>query len=150
MDGGGSQNYTKTKDPNVVIGKHGVPITRADFEHANKNGYSWKDFDAYADYVGGWAKPITNPTPVSPYYRAYGQQTNIPGADIAILQAKYADDPTVSKILNSNIAKPGEVPMYGATDADTIRQLVAREKLTAMGSHTPGGGLYTAMTDAKK
>ncbi len=129
----GDPNYTPTKDPNVVIGKHGVPITMADFQHANANGYAWKDFPAYANYVGGWAKPITNPIPIQPVYRAYGGTPNISGGDVAILAAK--DNPQINTILQRNIAKPGEVPMYAAEDADTIRALIQHERNAALASH---------------
>lgn len=144
-----NKNYTDTKDPNVKMGKHGVPITRAEFEHANANGYAWKDFDAYADYTGAWAKPITNQT-THPYYRTYGGTPNIPGSDVAILQAKYAEDPTVQKILNRNIARPDEVPMYGPDDADAIRALINREKVTSMDSNRPDFGLSQAVAAVKK
>lgn len=144
-----SSNYTTTKDPNVVIGKYGVPITYDNFLHANKNGYAWHDFHAYADYVGSWAHKGVLPQPVSPYYRAYGQSTNINGGDIAVLQARYANDPKVSEILQRNIAKPGEVPMFGGSDADTIRQLIAKEQVQAQASHDPNYALAQAVNAAK-
>lgn len=130
---GGDPNYTPTKDPNVVMGKHGVPITMDDFKHANANGYGWVDFPSYAHYVGGWAKPITNPIPVHPVYRVYGGTPNISGGDVAILAAK--DNPQINTILQRNIAKEGEVPMYSAQDADTIRTLIQGERNAASASH---------------
>lgn len=119
-------NFTRTSDPNVVIGKHGAPITRAEFELANKNGQGWTDFDSYADYVGGWAHPI-NPDQVKtePYYRTYAGK-NIPGSDIAIL--KMQNDPAINKILDRNIAGSNEVPQFGVEDSDTIRALIASAK----------------------
>ncbi len=114
-----------------MMGKYGVPITQQEFEQANKNGYAWKDLDAYADYVGGWAHPDTNQQPVSPYYRTYGGGPNINGGDVAILQARYANVPQVQQALNRNVAKPGEVPLFGPQDADLIRALIAKEKATA-------------------
>lgn len=127
-----SPNFTPTKDPNVVIGKYGAPITYDEFVKANKNGYAWKDFSAYADYVGGWArpnKPLAPPPP--PYYRAYGGGENINSGDVAILQTRYADEPMVQQILQRNIAKTGEIPMFGADDADAIKALILKEKNTA-------------------
>lgn len=123
-----SPNFTTTKDPNVRMGKYGVPITQAQFEFANKNGYAWKDLDAYADYVGSWAHPVTNrdEIPTHPYYRAYGGQPNINGVDVQILAAK--NDPKINIILNRNIAGKGEVPMFASDDADTIRKLIANER----------------------
>lgn len=128
-------NYTNTKDPNVKIGKHGVIITKQDFEQANSHGYAWKDLEAYADYVGGWAHPSPDIKPVSPYYRSYGGGPNINGGDIAILQARYNDNPQIQQILQRNIAKPGEVPMYGPSDADAIQQLIQNEKNAALATH---------------
>lgn len=119
-------NFTPTKDPNVMMGKYGVPITRAQFEHANNNGYAWKDLNSYADYVGGWAKPINNPISISPYYRSYGGQPNINGTDVAILASK--NDPKINEIITRNIAPVGQVPMYGSEDADTLRKLIANER----------------------
>lgn len=131
-----SPNYTPTKDPNVMMGKYGVPITRAQFEHANNNGYAWKDLDAYADYVGGFAHPIQNPIPISPYYRSYGGQPNINGVDIAVLAAK--NDPKVNEIINRNIAPKGQVPMYGSEDADALRKLIANERaISGLTKSTP-------------
>lgn len=132
---GASPNYTPTPDPKVVIGKYGVPITEGDFINANKNGYAWKDFPAYADYVGGWARPIKNPTPISPYYRSYGGAPNINGGDIAILQSKYADMPHVQQILQRNIAPIGQIPMYSPEDSDAIRQMILQEKMAATKSN---------------
>lgn len=146
----GSPNYTKTKDPNMVIGKYGVPITMDQFKHANANGYGWVDFDSYANYVGGWARPITpSQTTPPPYYRTYGGTPNIATGDIELLKAKYADDPKVQTVLNRNIAKDGEVPMYGLSDADLIRQLITKEKVTAQDSKNPNAGLINAFAAAK-
>lgn len=141
------KNYTTTADPNVVIGKHGARITRADFEHANKNGYAWKDFDAYANYVGSWAKPIVD-TQYAPMYRAYAQKEPINGIDIRMLAAK--NDPKINAILQRNIAKPGEVPMFGADDSDVIKGLIAAEKVNSQNSGHPDVGIYNAMTNAMR
>lgn len=144
------QNYTTTDDPNVVVGKYGVPITKAEFEHANANGYAWKDFPSYADYIGGWAKPITNPVPIHPYYRHYGNGQNISGADVAIIQAKYNNDPKVQAVLNRNIAKPGEVPMFSPQDGDIIKQLATKERVTSQDSNRADFGLAQAVAAAKE
>lgn len=148
-DGGGSPNYTKTKDPNVVIGKYGVPITMDDFKHANANGYAWKDLDAYADYIGSWARPITQQAPPPPYYRTYGGTPNLPTGDVELLKAKYAGDPKISQVLNRNIAPQGEIPQYGVSDADIIRQLITKEKVTAQASHDPNAALINTIALAK-
>lgn len=134
-----SSNYTKTKDPNLVMGKYGAPITYGEFINANKNGYAWKNFHAYADYVGGWAKPIPKETIAAPYYRTPGGAPNIPTYDIEVLKNRYNDQPQVLQALNRNIAKPGEVPQLGPDDADLIRALIAKEKYTS--------GTYTTMPD---
>lgn len=126
-------NFTPTKDPNVVIGKLGARITMDGFKHANANGYAWNDFPAYADWMGSWARPITTPMPISPYYRAYGGTPNISGGDIAILAAK--NNPQINTILQRNIAKDGDVPMYGPEDADAIRALIQHERNAALASH---------------
>lgn len=126
-------NFTTTKDPNVVIGKLGARITMDDFKHANANGYAWKDFPAYADWVGSWARGGGNTMPISPYYRAYGGTPNISGGDVAILAAK--NNPQINTILQRNIAKAGEVPMYGPEDADAIRALVQHERNAALASY---------------
>lgn len=144
-----SPNYTVTKDPNVVMGKHGVQITYDDFVNANKNGYAWKDFPAYADYVGAWAKPISNQENPPPYYRVYGGQPNIPAADVDLIRAKYSDNPQVQQALGRNIAKPGELPQFANTDADMIRQLIVNEKVRASSSHDPNYGLSNAVANVK-
>ena len=127
-------NFTLTKNPDVVMGKHGVPITRAEFEHANKNGYAWKDFNAYANYVGGWAKNIKPIIPVSPYYRQYGNGDKINGGDVAMLASK---EPLVQKILSRTISKKGEVPQLSPEDGDLIKGLINREKTIALSSSYP-------------
>lgn len=142
------KNFTKTNDPNVYLGKKGALITRQEFEQANKNGYAWKTFEDYADYVGGWAGPVKPVTPAVPYYRAYAQKEPINGGDVAILMAK--NNPAINKILARNIAPKGEVPMYGSEDADAIRALITKEKLTAQASHHGGEGMYNAMKNAAK
>lgn len=129
------KNYYATSDPNVVMGKQGARITMDDFKHANANGYAWKDFDAYADYVGGWAKPVTQPEVPQPYYRVYGGQQNLNPMDIQLLKMKYQSDPKVSAILNRNIAPQGEIHQYSAPDADIIKGLIDQEKLAAQSSN---------------
>lgn len=59
VGGGESPNFTKTNDPNVVMGKYGVPITMADYQRFIKDpkGFKFNDFYAYADWIGGWAHP---------------------------------------------------------------------------------------------
>jgi hypothetical protein len=142
------KNFTETSDPNVVIGRHGARITRQDFETANKNGYAWKDFPAYADYIGSWAHPITEPTQFHPIYRAYAQKEPISGADIALLSAK--NDPSINAMIKRNIAPQGQVPMFGSQDADNIKALIASEKVTAINSNHPDVGIYNAMNNAMK
>lgn len=137
MNGPG-KNYYATSDPNVVIGKKGARITMDDFKHANANGYAWKDFDAYADYVGNWAKPLPpneQQTTQTPFYRVYGGQPNLNAMDIQLLKMKYQDDPKVSAILNRNIAPAGEVHQYASDDADIIKGLIQQEKQAALSSN---------------
>jgi hypothetical protein len=118
------KNYSATDDPNVYLGKNGVKITRQEFNNANKNGFAWNSFEDYADYVGGWAHNGSDFN-ISPYYRTYGGN-NISGADIALLHAQ--NDPAINQILQRNIARPGEVPMYSQDDSDAINKLIARNK----------------------
>jgi len=145
-----SPNYTKTNDPDVVIGKHGARITRQEFEQANKNGYAWKDFDAYADYVGGWAHPLTNPIVFHQYYGHYGNGQNIPGLDVAIIQAKYQNDPRVQDILKRAVSRPGEVPVFGPDDGDYVKALIAREKVMSQASNDPNFRLSQAVSAIKQ
>lgn len=147
--GDGSPNYTKTADPKVVIGKFGAPITYDEFVQANKNGYAWNTFEDYADYVGGWARPIKDPVPLQPYYRVYASKDNIPTGDIELLRAKYSDEPKVQQILARNVAPKGEVAMFGVDDGDVIRALIAKEKVLASSSKDPNYGLATAVANAK-
>jgi hypothetical protein len=69
--------------------------------------------------------------------------------DVAILHAKYGDDPKISQILQRNIAKPGEAPMYGPEDADVIRKLITKERVTSQASHDPNFGLAQAVAALK-
>lgn len=115
-----SPNFTYTKDPNVMIGKYGLKITPADMQNANDNGMDWKDLSEFAHWYGGNKKPVDYDS-VSPYYRTY-PNGNIQGKDIAVLKAQ--GDPKIDEILNRNIAKPGEVPMYGPEDSDMIKALI--------------------------
>lgn len=66
-------NYTATKDPNVVVGKHGAVITKQQYLDSLKvpgNNMKFTNFEAYADYVGGWAgkdgKPVGGVMPPPP------------------------------------------------------------------------------------
>lgn len=124
LGNGKARNYTPTKDPNVVIGKYGVPITMDEFKAANKNGYSWKDFDSYADFVGGYAKKPGS-VKIFPYYRTYAGQ-NIPGSDIVLLMGQ--GDPLINKILDRNVAGDGEIPQFSSEDSDILRAKIAQNK----------------------
>lgn len=57
-------NFTPTSDPDTHMGKYGVPIKRSEFEASqkDKDGLKFDNFDHYADWVGGWARP-TKPAP---------------------------------------------------------------------------------------
>lgn len=51
-------NYTKTDDPDVVIGKHGATITRQQYQESLKqpnNNMKFNTFEDFADWYGGWA-----------------------------------------------------------------------------------------------
>lgn len=119
-----SPNFTFTKDPNVVIGKYGLKITPDDMANANKNGMAWNNFNEFAHWYGGNRKPIDY-NDVAPYYRTY-PNGQIDGRDIAVLKAQ--GDPKIDEILSRNIAKPGEVPLFGTDDSDHLKQLVAARK----------------------
>jgi hypothetical protein len=49
-------NYTKTENPDVYLGKYGIPIKRQEFDQSKKNNMDFSTFEDYADWVGGWAK----------------------------------------------------------------------------------------------
>lgn len=53
-------NYSKTNDPNVYMGKFGVPITRQEYEASLRepnNDIKFNTFEKYANWIGGWARP---------------------------------------------------------------------------------------------
>lgn len=120
-----SPNFTYTKDPKVVIGKYGLKITPDDMANANKNGMDWRDFGEFAHWYGGNRKAVDY-NDVAPYYRTY-PNGQIDGREIAILKAQ--GDPKIDAILNRNLAKPGEVPLFGTDDSDHLKQLVAARKV---------------------
>jgi hypothetical protein len=120
-----SPRYTRTKDPNVMIGRYGVKITKDDMDNANKQGMSWDNLDHFADWLGGWAHQVPDFGQVQPYYRTY-PSGKIDGGDIALLMAK--NDPSINKILQRNLAKDGEVPMFSADDSDTLKSVIANQK----------------------
>lgn len=119
-----SPNFTYTKDPNVNIGKYGIRITKDDMENANKRGMGWNNFDEFSHWFGASHKPVDFEG-ISPVYRTY-PNGQIKGADIAILKAK--GDPKIDEILSRNIAKPGEVPLFGPEDSDLLNKLIAEQK----------------------
>lgn len=64
-----SPNYTKTADPDTYMGKHGAPIKRSEYEASlkdPKNNMKFNSFEGYADYVGGWARPVSQPGTTPP------------------------------------------------------------------------------------
>lgn len=125
-----SPNFAYTKDPNVNVGKYGVKITKDDMAKANKNGMAWDDFNEFSHWLGGFAHNTPDYGSVSPYYRTYpGGKIN--GADIAVLMAK--GDPKVNEIIGRNIAKPGEVPLFGAEDSSALNQLIAAQRASYAG-----------------
>lgn len=113
-----SPNFNFTKDPNVNIGKYGQPITKQDMDKANKLGMAWGNFNEFSHWFGGSRDPFAG---VSPVYRTY-PNGQIKGGDIAMLKAK--EDPKIDEIINRNIAKPGEVPMFGPEDSDLLKKLI--------------------------
>lgn len=116
-----SPNFTYTKDPGVNIGRYGVRITKDDMANANQRGMDWNNFNEFSHWYGASHKPVDFGS-VSPYYRTY-PNGKINGGDIAILKGK--DDPKIDEILSRNIAKPGEVPMFGPEDSDLLKKLIA-------------------------
>lgn len=117
-----SPNFSYTKDPNVNIGKYGQPITKQDMDKANKLGMTWGNFNEFSHWFGGSRDPFAG---VSPVYRTY-PNGQIKGGDIALLRAKQ--DPQIDAILSRNIAKPGEVPLFGPEDSDLLNKLIAAQK----------------------
>lgn len=113
-----SPNFTYTRDPNVNIGKYGQPITKQDMDKANRLGMSWGNFNEFSHWFGGSRDPFDN---VSLVYRTY-PNGQIKGGDIALLKAKQ--DPKIDEIISRNIAKPGEVPMFGPEDSDLLKKLI--------------------------
>ena len=68
-DNDSTPNYTKTNDPDVYMGKHGVPIKRSEYQASLKqpgNNMKFNSFEDYADYTGKWAKPVNTPTGNTP------------------------------------------------------------------------------------
>ena len=116
-------NYTPTKDPNVVIGKNGFVITRAQYDQNQKSDMPFTSFEHYADWIGGWAHPVKPVPHISPYYRTY-PAGKISGGDI--LQLYRKNDPQINAILDRQVQNPGDVPLYGPEDSDTIRALIAK------------------------
>lgn len=116
-------NFQPTKDPNVVIGRNGVVITKAQYEQNQKSDMPFTSFEHYADWIGGWAHPDKPIPTIHPYYRTY-PAGKISGGDIMQLYMKH--DPQINAILDRNGGKPGEVPQYGPEDADLIRTLIAK------------------------
>lgn len=73
--------------------------------------------------IGNWGNDFTN-TP--PRYRLY------PHGDIGDTEMTYlrsVNDPNLNIILNRNIAKQGEMPLYGAEDSDVIKAMLAKRQL---------------------
>lgn len=120
-----SPRYTKTKDPNTMIGRYGVKITKDDMDNANKNGMAWNNLDSFADWLGGWAHQVPDFKSVAPYYRTY-PTGKIDGGDVALLMAK--NDPSINKILQRNIAQDGDVPMFGADDSDLLKKIIQKQR----------------------
>lgn len=113
-----SPNFRFTKDPNVNIGKYGQPITKQDMDKANNLGMTWGNFNEFSHWFGGSRDPFAG---VSPVYRTY-PNGQIKGGDIALLKSK--EDPQIDAILSRNIAKPGEVPLFGPEDSDLLKNLI--------------------------
>lgn len=61
-----SPNYTKTSDPKVYMGKYGIPITYDDFLRNQKSDLPFTSFEAFADWLGGWAHKPGDITTVKP------------------------------------------------------------------------------------
>lgn len=117
-------NHTPTADPNVFIGKNGARITMDQFKANQAGQMPFTDFHQYANWIGGWDSPHPQPA-IHPYYRTY-PQGKVSGMDVFNLYQQK--DPKINAILDRNIAKPGEVPMYGPDDADMIKALIANHK----------------------
>lgn len=116
-------NFVPTKDPNVVIGRNGVVITKAQYDQNQKSNLPFNSFADYAHWVGGWAHPEKPIPQIQPYYRTY-PAGKISGGDIMQLYGRH--DPKIDAVLERNMSKPGEVPQYGPEDSDTLRMLIAR------------------------
>lgn len=112
--------------PQPIKLNNGQVLTIDDFNRSAKGGFPFTSLQTMADYTNNWARKLPTDLKFSPYYRTYGGE-NLPGGDIAILHAKYYNNPQVMKILQRNISKPGEVPQYGPDDSDVIRKLIAAQ-----------------------
>lgn len=119
----GSPNPT----PQPIKLKSGQMLTPDMFNQSAKNGMPFTSLQTMADWYNDWSKKVPANFNASPYYRVYGNSQPIHGGDMAILFAKYKDDPKVLQVLNRNIAKPGEVPMYSPQDGDTIKSLMSQK-----------------------
>lgn len=113
--------------PTGIPLKDGTVLTPEMFATSAKNGLPFSNMQTMANYYNEWSRKIPATQQIFPYYRHYGSSQNINGGDMAILQAKYAHDPTVMAIINRNIAPKGELPMYSPDDGDTLKALAAKE-----------------------
>jgi hypothetical protein len=130
-------NYKATNDPDVFIGKYGAKITKSAFDKAQndpKNKMKFTDFDAYADWVGSWARPVHDISDKDlekpKYYRTYSAGYNIPETDITYLLSKGDETKkVVNDILKRVIKKDNQIPMFGNQDADQLMSLIKYYKL---------------------
>ncbi len=124
--GGKAKRGAAPKESAPIVLRNGQPLTKEMFDaYGDKGGMPFTSMQTMADWMNTWVNPKTKGPTFAPYYRAYGQSSKIPGSDLMMLYEKHKDNPQVMKIINSTMNTPeGEVPMYGADDADNIRKLV--------------------------
>lgn len=111
-----SPNYTKTKDPNIYMGKFGVPITMDDYKKNLKSDLPFNSFDSYADWVGGWAKPIggdsSAPAPVNTTMPAIQPSNKAKNLDNLFYPSKNQQTSTaVPTMPHTQYAMGGQVPV---------------------------------------
>ena len=120
------ENFTTTKDPDTVIGKYGLTITKNDMDNANKHGMAWESFPEFAEWLGGFAHQAPDWASVAPYYKHHGNSQNIQGSDIALLMAR--NDPKINEILARGTAPKGQVPEFGPEDGDRLKSYISYYK----------------------
>src|SRR5580698_10663838 len=95
-------------DPPIKL-KDGTMLTPEMFQTSAKNGMPFNSMNDMADYYNDWSRKPGAQQSFAPYYRTVGGQ-NINGGNVALLYAKYKDDPKVMTVLNRIFLMPRQPP----------------------------------------